>query len=76
LTQFKTLKSKEYIFEQKTGDPMAVNGYVSHSIIKDEIYSICFESLDNNEKQVAFDYAQAHRQKHFTKGTLGSQQTT
>ena len=50
---------------------MAVNGYISQSINKDEIYSVCFESLDNYEKQVAFDYAQAHRQKHFTKGRSG-----
>ena len=57
------------MFDQKTGDPMAVNGYVSHDVEKDQVYVVCFESLDNQEKQVAFDYAQTHRQKHFTKGS-------
>jgi hypothetical protein len=48
---------------------MAVNGYFTANIEKDQVYSVCFESLDNNEKQVSFDYSQTKRQKHFTKGS-------
>lgn len=51
---------------------MAVNGYFTVNIEKDQVYSICFESLDNNEKIVSFGYSQAIRQKHFSKGSLAS----
>lgn len=66
--KFKNIKETNNIYEAKPGDANAVNGYIATDIQKDQVYSICFESLDYNEKQVSFDYSQTKRQKHFTKG--------
>ena len=76
LIQFKDIRAVENLFDAKQGDPMGVQGYIAHDVKKDQVYSVCFESLDSNSKQVTFDYAQTKRQKHFTKGSLISPQMT
>lgn len=75
-TTFKNIKEKEYLYEAGVGHPNAVNGYIAYSIQKDNIYSACFESLDNQEKMVSFDYAQVKRQKHMTKDDMNKVDVT
>lgn len=75
-TTFKNIKEKEYLYEAAVGHPNAVNGFIAQSIQKDNIYSACFESLDNQEKMVSFDYAQVKRQKHMTKDDMNKVDVT
>jgi len=55
---------------------MVVNGFIAHDIKKDQVYSVCFESLDEQTKQVAFEYSQTKRQRHFSKDDMNNADIT